>query len=242
MSITAIMSVYNEMDYLPLKIQWCRSNNIDLYVCDNVSNDGSWEYLKKENIPSHQYDTQGMFSETLMQIEIYNTLVKLNPEWVLYMGCDLFFDIPKEYNEYDYVLFDFYSLKNTGENVGTIFAPFSTYKYASHHGKLKFLFKWNKNVIFNADDIITPSLEGGIDKGNIMLNYGDTKSKEHREETKLRRMKAWEKGENHIWGFHYIDGSERKWQWDRQQLIDLSSTHHWNTIKRIENDSYLREL
>ena len=61
------MSTYNEIDYLPLKINWCRANGIQLYVCDNMSTDGTWEMLQREVIDSHQYDTNGMFSEVLMQ-------------------------------------------------------------------------------------------------------------------------------------------------------------------------------
>lgn len=234
MSILGIMSTYNEMNYLPLKIQWCKNNNIDLYVCDNLSTDDTWELLQKENIPSHQYDTQGMFSEALMQKEIYNTLVKLNPEWVLYMGCDLFFDIPEDYAEYDFVYFNYFSFKNTGETFEK-FNPFSTYHYAMNHTPLRFLFKWNKDIVFFADDII---IKEGIplDRKNIMINYGDTKPKHEREETRQRKIKSWQNGENSGWGYHYTIGNELDWIWDKNKLIDVSLTPYWPVIQKIEKD------
>ena len=229
--ITAIMSIYNEINYLPLKIQWCKNNNIDLYVCDNMSNDGSWELLQKENIPSHQYNTQEMFSEVLIQNEIRSTLNKLNPEWVLYMGCDLFFDIPNNYNDFDFVWFNYFSFKNTGEILKT-FNPFKTYKYSMCHSPLRFLFRWNKDIIFFADDIVIKEGEG-LNAGNIMINYGDTKSKGEREETRLRKTKAWENGENSGWGYHYKVGAELDWIWDKDKLINMEKTEHWQIIQQI---------
>lgn len=234
MSITAIMSNYNEMNFLPLKIQWCRSNNIDLYVCDNMSTDGTWELLQKENIPSHQYSTDDMFSETLMQREIRSTLIKLNPEWVLYMGCDMFFDIPKNYNEYDYVSFYYYSFKYAGEERTLPFNPFNTHHYAHPCGGINFLFRWSENVKFNADEIIIPGK--GMHNNTLALNYGDIKSIEEREETKERKQKAWNNGDPVAWGSHYLSGSEIGWIWDKNRLTDMRTTSHWQTIQRIAKE------
>ena len=234
MSILAIMSIYNEKNFLPLKIQWCRNNNIDLYVCDNISDDGSWELLQKEEIASHQYDTDGMFSETLMQKEIKETLQKLSPEWVLYMGCDMFFDIPKNYNEYDYISFFYYAPKNTGETPSVPFNPFMTYKYAVPCGGINFLFKWSEEVIFNADEIKIPGT--GLHNRTLALNYGDTKSKDEREHVKERKEKAWKNGDPVAWGQHYRHGSSIDWTWEKERLVNLEQTSHWNTIQRIAKE------
>jgi glycosyltransferase involved in cell wall biosynthesis len=232
--ITAIMSTYNEINFLPLKINWCRKNNLSLYVCDNISNDGTWELLQKENIPSHQYDSNEMFSETLMQKEIKTTLKQLSPEWVLYMGCDMFFDIPENYKDYDYISFYYYAPKNTGEELSIPFNPFITYHYAVPCGGINFLFKYSENVIFNADEIIIPGI--GMHNRTLALNYGDTKSKEERESTKLRKQKAWDNGESTAWGSHYITGSSIEWTWDKSRLTNMKNTHHWPTILKIAND------
>jgi len=225
------------MNFLPLKIKWCKSNNIDLYVCDNMSTDGTWELLQKENIPSHQFSTDDMFSETLIQNEIKNVLVKLNPEWVLYMGCDMFFDIPKDYNEYDYVSFYYYSFKHTGEERKVSFNPFNTYHYACASGWINFLFRWSENVKFNADELIIPGK--GMHNKTLALNYGDVKPIEEREETKKRKQKAWDNGDIVAWGSHYLTGSSIGWMWDKSTLVDMSLTPHWETIQRMARESGL---
>ena len=236
MSITAIMSTYNEMNFLPLKIQWCRSNDIDLYVCDNMSNDGTWELLQKENISSHQYDTQESFSETLMQKEIKETLNRLEPEWVLYMGCDMFFDIPENYNEYDYISFYYYSFKYAGEPRNTPFNPFLTHPYAVACGGINFLFRWSKNVQFKADELIIPGR--GMHDNTFAANYGDIKPIEEREETKRRKQKAWNAGDPVAWGSHYLTGSSINWLWNKNQLTDMRLTSYWETIQRFARDSF----
>lgn len=232
--ITAIMSTYNEIDYLPLKIQWCRSNGMNLYVCDNMSTDGTWEMLKKCKIPSHQYDTNEMFSESLMQKEIKLTLARLDPQWVLYMGCDLFFDIPPDYDNYDFIRFAYYSVKNTGEKPVMPFNPFYTYHYGGAWNKLNFLFRWSKDVVFRADEITIPGI--CLDDNNLCLNYGDTKPKEQREETKRRKEKAWANGESKGWGTHYKTGSRDGWIWDKEKLTDLQQTLYWPVIQKIASD------
>ena len=235
MGITAIMSTYNEMNFLPLKIQWCRSNNISLYVCDNMSTDGTWELLQKENISSHQYSTDDMFSETLVQKEIKATLERLKPDWVLYMGCDMFFDIPKDYNDYDFITFYYYSFKYAGEERTLPFNPFITHKWAHACGSINFLFRWSEKVKFNADEIVIPGK--GMHNETLALNYGDIKSIEEREETKKRKQKAWDHGDPVAWGTHYLHGSARNWLWDKDSLRDMSQTSHWETIQRIAKEA-----
>lgn len=229
--ITAIMSTYNEIEYLPLKIQWCRSNGIDLYVCDNMSNDGTGEMLQREGIASHQYDTQGVFSEVRMQKEIKDTLVRLQPDWVLYMGCDLFFNIPLEPIECNVISFQFLSAKYTGE----VREPF-TYQYGMIHQPLKFLFKWNDDIQFAGDEIIIPN-EKCYHSGLIAINYGDTKPKEQRLETLARRQKAWDQGECRGWGSHLAEGSKIDYLWNRDQLVNFRNTEYWKQIEQIRHDS-----
>ena len=229
------MSVYNEMNFLPLKIRWCRSNNIDLYVCDNMSIDGTWELLQKENIPSHQFSTGDMFSEKLIQKEIRNTLIRLNLEWVLYMGCDMFFDIPENYQDYDYVSFYYYSFKYTGEERSIPFNPFKTHRWAHPCGGINFLFRWSDGVKFNADEIVIPGK--GLHEHTLALNYGDIKPIEEREDTKRRKQKAWNHGDPVAWGSHYLDGSAIGWIWDKERLVDMSTTSHWKTIQQMAKDS-----
>tara|TARA_B100000315_G_C14180540_1_gene408697 strand:- start:132 stop:455 length:324 start_codon:yes stop_codon:yes gene_type:complete len=105
MKVIGIQNIWNEIDYLPLKIKWCEKNNIEPYIIDNMSDDGSWEWLQKNNIPSHRFDTGGAFHLSKLNDEMTKTLHKIKPSWIIYMGCDEFFvgDKPliKTFKQYD---------------------------------------------------------------------------------------------------------------------------------------------
>jgi len=221
MRITAIMSTYNEREYLPLKLAWCKANGLDLYVCDNMSSDGTWEMLQDEGIKSHQYDTNGIFSEKLMQNEIKKTLANINPEWVLYMGCDLFFNLPMLPMGYNCFTFQFLSAKYTGENREPS-NPFMNFTHGMIHQRLKFLFKYSPDIIWNGDEIVIPN-ELCFDLDHIVINYGDTKTFEQRNETLIRRQRAWDSGiDNSGHGEHLRTGKEIQWYWNKSELQDFT--------------------
>ena len=90
MRTLCILTIYNEIKFLPYKLQYCIDNNLDLYVIDNMSNDGSWEWLQENNIKSHRFDTDGMFYLKALQKEMVKTVHKEKPDWAIYNGCDLF--------------------------------------------------------------------------------------------------------------------------------------------------------
>ena len=86
MRTLCILTIYNEIKFLPYKLQYCIDNNLDLYVIDNMSNDGSWEWLQENNIKSHRFDTDGMFYLKALQKEMVKTVHKEKPDWAIYNG------------------------------------------------------------------------------------------------------------------------------------------------------------
>ena len=54
MRVMCILTVWNEREYLPLKLEYCKQNKLEPYIIDNMSTDGSWEYLQENKIPSHR--------------------------------------------------------------------------------------------------------------------------------------------------------------------------------------------
>ena len=56
-----ILTVWNEREYLPLKLEYCKQNKLEPYIIDNMSTDGSWEYLQENKVPSHRLDTGDSF-------------------------------------------------------------------------------------------------------------------------------------------------------------------------------------
>jgi hypothetical protein len=209
-----------------------------------MSTDGTWEMLQREDIDCHQYDTDGMFSEVLMQKEIKRTLDRLNPDWVLYMGCDLFFHMPAYKldramsNYYNCIYFKFLSAKYTGEERVKPFDPFHNFTHVMQHQNLKFLFKWNPDIQFNGDSIVIPN-ETCYQSNNIVINYGDTKPKMQRFETLQRREKAWNTGENTGLGEHFRHGLECNYQWNKGELINARQTEYWKQIEQIRTDAGL---
>ena len=140
MKIVAIQPVWNEMDYLPLKIEWCKRNQIQPYVIDNLSDDGSWEWLQENNIPSHRFDTGGSFNLSKILKEIQRTIHEIKPDWTIFMGCDEFLvssqPLVKIFEEYDnqgIKLVDVETVEffNTRED-RKIFDPFNTYFYSTY--------------------------------------------------------------------------------------------------------------
>lgn len=237
MKITGIMSVYNEQDFLPLKINWCRSNNIDLYVCENISTDNTVKLLNNNEIAYHRYDTMGVFSEMLIRNEVLTSLYRLKPEWALYMGCDLFMNLPEKDipQEYNCISLTFISMKYTGEERIKPFNPFDNFRYGMKHHRLKFLFRWSEDVKISGDNVYVPD-EKCFESSGILVNYGDTKPAEQRNESMRRRELAWECGENKAFGEHFRMGNIRNWTWDKDQLIDFSQTEYWDQIQNIKKD------
>ena len=55
LKIVQISCVYNEMEYLPHQLKYIKSQGLDVYVIDNCSTDGTWEWLQENKTPSHQF-------------------------------------------------------------------------------------------------------------------------------------------------------------------------------------------
>ena len=70
MRVMCILTVWNEREYLPLKLEYCKQNKLEPYVIDNMSDDGSWEYLQDQGVKSHRVDTDGSFDLRILQDEI----------------------------------------------------------------------------------------------------------------------------------------------------------------------------
>jgi len=236
--ILGIMSVYNEEYFLPFKIEWCRSNGISLFVLDNMSTDSTVEILEHNNVQYIQYNTDGVFSESLMQDAIKSVLDSINPEWVVYMGCDLFFStlfpIREIMEHCNVITLPFYSARNTGEERSS--NPFKTYRHVNFDGELDFIFKYDKDIIFNGDEIIFPYEVKRSNPDGIWINYGDTKTSAQRLETLERREKAWDKGENENWGNHLISGYNKNWLWDKSELHNIDDIDLTSYIDKLQFD------
>lgn len=244
MDVLSILTIYNEIDYLSLKIKWCKNNNLNLYIIDNMSNDGSWEYLNDNNIPCHQIDTNDEFHLEKLQKEIIKTTHKLKPDWVVYNGADLFFQLKENISLYEYIKkvdewgfnliqsrwINFY---NTGEQ-HKIFNPFQTYYYYKLvKDPISLIYKYDKNIAYFGDLVLLENPT--VNKFNgITINMGNTKPKEQRFETFKRRQLAWENGMKNGHGMHYKEAVKLNCVWNIQKnnLLDIRKSEYKDYYKR----------
>lgn len=237
--VLAIGFVYNEIKYMPMKLEWARSEGLELYVIDNMSTDGTWEWLQANGVPSHRVDTDGSFDLRILQGAMLEVLDKIRPDWVVYQGADMYMMLPDgvragireaELAGCNALHMDYVGFKNTGEDHRG-FDPYGTYNYAEISEKtLVLIFKYRENLQIAGDNIMGMEL---YDIEGAIINYGMTKTKEEREETYERRKKAWENGTDRIIGEHYNHAHDVDWKWNRKDLVNVGSTKYWPYVMRL---------
>lgn len=228
------MTAYNELEFLPIKWDWCKRNGLDLYVIDNMSDDGTSEWLQSNGIPSHQFNTDGAFHLEWLQQEIIKTLNTLKPDWVIYHGADLFFQtdegIRKTIERADKEGFNLIEMPcltfyNTGEERED--NPINRYKYFANQGFLTMVHKYADDIRYMADDVRFTEQDNKLfTASGCMMNFGQTKTKEAREQTLARRRKAWEIGLPSNYGSHYNDGNVREWRWNKSELTNINDSQY----------------
>jgi len=51
MNILNPIVCYNSLNILPYVVEYNKKEGVDLFIIDNYSNDGSWEYIQDMKIP-----------------------------------------------------------------------------------------------------------------------------------------------------------------------------------------------
>lgn len=236
--VLCIMTIYNEIDFLEAKVEWCRRHGMSLYVIDNYSTDFSYGWLKTHDIPCHQFDTGGAFHLDKLQREIVKTVDRLKPGWVCYNGADLFIftDEPISVlcrkaeelgaNIMGWPMIDICDTGETG--TGTVFTKYRYYRPA--RDLIEFVYKWSPGIRYYADGVKIPSKRGFSPPG-IMINYGRTKSRQRRETLLERRKLAWKQGLDHTSGRHYLREAKKDYKWTKKELKDIRNSEYWKYLK-----------
>ena len=246
--VLCIMTVWNEMKFLPLKIEFCKQNKLEPYIIDNMSTDGSWEWLQENDIPCHQIDTKEAFHLKILQNEIVKTTHELKPDWVIYNGCDLFpvtleplYDVIKKIDKegYNCISMKRLRLSNTGEEKSD--DPINTYFYydLQEVNVRIFIYKYYLGFKIGGDTVSMFSKKSKVRKKRIgvMLEYGDTKSKAERTATLRRRRKAWRMGLHRKMGKHYRRGAKNNWIKSKEGLEDIRKTTYAPYLKKLQEVS-----
>ena len=242
LKILAIGFVYNEIEFIPIKHKWSRDQDIDLYIIDNMSNDGTWEYLQNNKIKSHRVDTNNTFDLRILQSEVIKVLHKIKPDWVIYHGADLFFftkeglrnDIEKANSEgYDGLSLTHIEMMNTGEKRNEGENIFEVFNFGLIQSKLNMVMKYKPDLKIMGDNM--NSVKPKEIEYGLLVNYGMTKSKKERIDTLDRRKKAWKNGLKEGYGKHYVSADKNNWEWDKKVCKEIKNTKYSFFLDKIIN-------
>jgi len=227
MNILTVYFVYNEIKYLPDNIHFWRKQGVKIYVIDNYSNDGTWEWLIENNIPCHRFSTNDTFDLKALQLEAMKVIHKYKPKWVIMGAADLYYYLEHDFAQtiayldsmgYNQVELWCWMMKSTGEEFRLPFQK--TFFYGDRWRKLIMISKYDESLRYNADLIEIENANPAYIKG-IIINYGGCKPKEEMEVKLSRRRKAWENGLNPDWGVHYLHDKAREWTFNKEDLQDI---------------------
>lgn len=234
MKALCIMTIYNEIDFLPYQKEWCQRNEFDLYIIDNYSTDHSYEWLKNHNITCHQFDTRGAFDLRGLQKEIIRTTDHIKPDWVFYTGADTFIfadkplahiclDAEKQWkNIIGWPVLDMYRI---GEEKTK---KFENYWYKLARPMIVLVYKWQPGLKMIAT---LPHMHSYHPPG-IMINYGRAKAADRRKELLKRRRLAWDRGLlKRGFGNHYLKEEAVGYTWDVNELKDIRKSQYWKYLK-----------
>lgn len=248
MRILMICFVYNEIKYLPHTIDYYKKNGCEIYIIDNYSNDGTWEWLQDNNIQSHRCDTGESFDLRILQKEIMATLPELNPDWVVYAGADLYFIGNMRLKEYiekvDSMGFNQLSMMcwsafNTGEKPGLPLP--AHYYYAQPWKHVTMISRYDKSYTMNGDNVTIDNSNCYSAKHAIAINYGACKPRAEQEVKLARRKKAWAEGMRPQQGRHFLAGQKVKWIRNRKDLQDLKIIPEYQFILRALDSQLMFE-
>lgn len=240
MHILLPMLCYNSLDIIPYTIKYYQKEDIDIFVLDNYSTDGSWEYLQDNNIPSKRVDTNNCFD--LNQLLHYKEEIihQKKPDWIIVSGSDDFILTPTPMidfiqninnNGFDIIEIPLIRFLNTGEIKKNFSDPRDIFFYYEQYEPMKVIHSYKKFDNYFADTPIMNSDHMIIQPSNcLFIDYGNTRGFEKREEEYKRRKLAWKRGLPEHFGSHFKNASERNWIWDKKDLSDIRKSEYWNII------------
>ena len=248
MKILCILTTYNDIDFLKFKKKFCDYHDLDLYVIDNYSDDGTWEWLRDNDIPSHRFDTKDMFVLPWLQAEIVRTLhsLKNKPDWVIYNGADMFpITLPSIRSSIEVADRQGYNLMaiprggvfNTGEERTE--NPFKTYFYGGIrkvNALEVFIHKYDESVNYFGDTVSFFGIQNRVKlEEGFIIDYGDTKTASQRNKIYERRQKAWDANLMSLGhGTHYIKGNKCNWIWNKNDLTNFKETPQLQYIQHLQ--------
>jgi len=243
MNILYTTFVYNELPYIEAAINYYKKEGCDIFIIDNMSNDGTYEWLVENKIKCARFDTNESFDLKILQAELQRHIHKIKPDWVVYGGPDLYYLFDKSIKEtienadklgYNQLTVRCYGALNTGEKVRT--PLYKHYFYGVYYRSLEMISKYDESFLMNGDNIILKEIKK-LQVPGIMVNYGACKPIEEQKIKLVRRQKAWDNGLKANIGKHFKSGSLVNWTWAKEKCINFHRCRDLKYFKRLNSEN-----
>jgi len=239
MKILGVAFAWNEIQHIAEMVEYYKKQGIDLNIVDNMSTDGTYQYMKDHGVRTRQKDTNNSFDLITLQRCLVDDIKAVRPDWIVYLGIDIIYSLQKTLREtieeadgngFNMISVQHINMYNTGEKYQLPLKD--CYFYGRFMSRLYMIAKYHDTIKFEADSIQIPQRKIYPAEG-IIINYGNCKPAAEREATYRRRKKAWDSGLDRNYGVHYVEGMERKWIWKKEEMVDIRKTDYYKYIQKI---------
>ena len=240
-----ITFVYNEIKYLPHVIDYYKKNGCEIYIIDNYSNDGTYEWLVENQIPCHRIDTKEAFHVRVLEDDLIATVHRLKPDWVIFGSADLYHitELPlAEYIEwldsrgYNQLTLQCISAIPTTAEEMTLPPPLPQHHdYALTYRPLTMISKYGEGFYLDGDTLRIKNANPYYCQEGVSINYGPCKPVEEQEVKRLRTRKAWEQGMNAGYSVHYEKAKKIDWIYPKSMGYVLSESPYYKYILKIKD-------
>jgi hypothetical protein len=244
MKILMITFVYNELKYLPHVINYYKKNGCDVYIIDNYSNDGTYEWLIENNIPCHRIDTQEAFHVRVLEDNLVMTVHKLKPDWVIFGSADLYHITKISLSEYikeidsrgyNQLSLPCISAIPITEEELTSKTPLCNHFFnALYYQPLTMISKYDNSFYLDGDTLLINNIVKYNSNEGVSINYGPCKPPEEQEVKLIRTRKAWEQGMARGYSVHYEKAKKINWLYPKSMGYVLSESQYYKYILKIK--------
>lgn len=255
MNILACGFVYNEMDILPYLLKHFKSQGVEVFIFDNFSDDGTWEYLQDNKIECERIDSDGKMST----IQFFKIMIakwkEMKPDWCIYLDADEFpmtFQFPslKELIEdrnrksFNVITQTRVNFRPTGSEDFSKGDPQEIYRYyfinlpdGTGHPQCDRIFKYSdgNSLISGGHSVGMLNKRASVEPlDNPIFHYS---MRENAKEKTLQRFNRRNKDEETgklAWNTHYKKYVEKdEWVWDKDELNDMENPE--DALYKIRN-------